>query len=184
MMIARTCMIALALAAAVTLGGCGHAPPPVPIPTFAPAVLAPTPTPTLIEAAPTTAAPTTAPAAKPTPKKVTSTTKKPAPKKVTPTTKKTAPKRAKPTPKCDLNAPVKIVGNTIVNRDCGYTDSNGNARSHDPWIDGQLQDEAARHQAEASWAATEGEAELRDCMKQTGKTRKQCLAWAQSGEVN
>lgn len=40
---------------------------------------------------------------------------------------------------CDLDAPVEINANhEITNRACGYTDDNGNERSHDPWIDDQL----------------------------------------------
>ncbi len=43
---------------------------------------------------------------------------------------------------CDLSAP-PVFGdpahpNVITNRDCGYTDSQGRARSQDPWIDDQL----------------------------------------------
>jgi hypothetical protein len=43
---------------------------------------------------------------------------------------------------CDLNGP-PVFGdpahpNVITNRDCGYTDAQGHARSHDPWIDDQL----------------------------------------------
>lgn len=45
---------------------------------------------------------------------------------------------------CELNSPPKFDDpahpNYVTNKDCGYVDSNGNQRSHDPWIDGQLQD--------------------------------------------
>lgn len=49
-----------------------------------------------------------------------------------------------PSATCDVNAPAKFGTssnpNEITNKNCGYTGSKGKARSHDPWIDGQLQD--------------------------------------------
>ena len=54
----------------------------------------------------------------------------------------TATRATKSTAICDLSGP-PVFGdpthpNVITNRDCGYTDAQGRARSQDPWIDGQL----------------------------------------------
>lgn len=43
---------------------------------------------------------------------------------------------------CDLNSPVKTDPNhpnEIINRACGYTGSDGQKHSHDPWIEGQME---------------------------------------------
>lgn len=49
---------------------------------------------------------------------------------------------------CDVGSAPKFDDpanpNEITNKDCGYTDSQGNSRSHDPWIDDQLQDAQQR----------------------------------------
>jgi hypothetical protein len=56
--------------------------------------------------------------------------------------KSTSVSKASSSTICDLSGP-PVFGdpahpNLITNRDCGYTDSAGHARSHDPWIDDQL----------------------------------------------
>lgn len=85
--------------------------------------------------APTSTAPTKSRSTRPTTSRPT-TTRKPA------TTSRHRP--TSHTSTCDLSGP-PVFGdpahpNLITNRDCGYTDTRGRSRSHDPWIDGQLLD--------------------------------------------
>lgn len=55
---------------------------------------------------------------------------------------------------CDLSGPPQFGDrsdpNKITNRNCGYTDSNGNKRDKDPWIDDQLQQEQSGGGASSS----------------------------------
>jgi hypothetical protein len=91
--------------------------------------------------------------------------------------------------RCDLGAPVEFGpdGNTIVNRDCGYTDATGREQSMDPWIDGQLLEAQKGKPAPKAppkpkidprkdpggWA-------LYECQRQTGMNAEQCIAYSKS----
>lgn len=60
--------------------------------------------------------------------------------------------------------------NEITNRDCGYSDSRGNARNHDPWIDDQLQqarEQSAQPPASSSTSGGPG--------SENARQHQQCL---------
>jgi hypothetical protein len=140
-----------------------------PAPAPRPAAVAP-----VVDPAPAAPAPAVTPAATPAPVPVTT---RAAPKAPVPRKPSAAPRLT-----CDLNAPVKIVGNEIVNRACGYTDASGHARSRDPWIDDQLQD--ARGRTAVPAPVDPGAAALQACVAQTGMTPAQCRADAAAGNAN
>lgn len=156
---------AVGFAALAGCGTMGAAHTAAPVPTTAPTTVP-------VTTAPVTTAPVTTAPVNSAP--VTTTAKA----KVKPVT--VASVKPKPRYTCDLNAPVKMIGNVIVNRACNYTDTNGHARSYDPWIDGQLTAARAAKVAEAN----PGAAALAACRAQKGWTTAQCVADSQAGNAN
>lgn len=132
---AMTARLLLAPALALALVGCGPQ----------------TPTPATVAAPLTTTAPTSTPTSAPLttttpPSSAThpTTTKRPA-KRATTAHRATKPRATKSSRySCEPDQPPKFDGNIITNKSCGYTDSKGQQRDQDPWIDGQLQDARER----------------------------------------
>jgi len=104
---------------------------------------------------------------------------RPAPRPVKPA----APKpKGKPGLKltCEPDANARLVGNIIVNKDCGYVGEDGKQHSRDPWIEDQLR--AAGDlpvlplpPTKPLYTDQQYEQMLKICTD-TGKTRAQCLA--------
>ena len=154
----------IAVVASAALAGCTAAQADLP----PPAVTAPPP--------PAVTAPTFARPAPPPAPAVHAEPAAPAPK----TAPKTAPKM-KPKYTCEPDAPARLVGNTIVNKDCGYVGKDGKQHSRDPWIEDQLRAARGLPLKPAPKAADPGQAA---CRAQKHWTTAQCLADAHAGNAS